>query len=162
MRNAWPRALSWGILSLMIALLDQGTKQCITQVLMPYQSVRIWPFFDITLVFNTGAAFNFLSHHGHASNLGFLAFALLAMVVACVMLYRLPHTKTAQALGLSLILGGALGNVIDRVRLGAVVDFLSFHAGDYYWPAFNLADSAICLGVIVMIVEMIFTKAPRR
>ena len=151
--------LSWIWLSIMVVLLDQGTKYWVMVSLIPYQSIIVTPFFNLTLVFNTGAAFNILTAQGSLGNSILLAFALGAITVILVMLYRLSYAKILQAIALALILGGALGNVIDRLRFGCVVDFLHFHIREYYWPAFNVADSAICMGIFLLIVfELCFAR----
>jgi signal peptidase II len=115
---------------------------------------RMWnltPFFDLVLTFNRGMSFGLFNN---GAGLNALLFSLMAAVIVAVLLWwlsRVEHPFLAVAIG--MIVGGAVGNVVDRLRFGAVVDFLYFHAGAWYWPAFNLADSAICLGVAAMLFD---------
>ena len=144
------RWLVWLALSAAVVILDQLSKQLMQTVLVPGQSVQVTPFFDLVLVLNPGAAFSFLSSASGWQRELFIGIALAASVVI-VFLMRKHAGDRIFCLGLALILGGALGNVVDRVHLGAVVDFLYFHVGQYYWPAFNLADSAITCGAALLI-----------
>ena len=144
------RWLAWLALSAAVVMLDQLSKQFMQGLLLPGQSVRVTPFFDLVLVFNPGAAFSFLSSAPGWQRELFIGIALAASVVI-VCLMRKHAADRMFCLGLALILGGALGNVVDRLRLGAVVDFLYFHVAQYYWPAFNLADSAITCGAALLI-----------
>jgi signal peptidase II len=149
-RPAERRWWIWLVLSAAVVMLDQVAKQLMQTVLVPGQSVRITPFFDLVLVFNPGAAFSFLSSAPGWQRELFIGIALAASVVIVYLMRK--HTRDRLfCLGLALILGGALGNVVDRLHLGAVVDFLYFHVGQYYWPAFNLADSAITCGAALLI-----------
>lgn len=157
MLNLKGSAIRWIWLAVAIMVIDQITKCTAVAYLEVYQSEYVLPFFNLTLAFNRGAAFSFLSDTGYA-NYFFIAFASIVSLVIVVMLARLESRKVLGALSLSLVLGGAMGNLIDRVRLGFVVDFLDFHAGAYHWPAFNIADSAICVGVILMFVDVFFSK----
>jgi len=149
-RPADRRWIAWLALSAAVVMLDQLSKQLMQAVLLPGQSVHVTPFFDLVLVFNPGAAFSFLSSAPGWQRELFIGIALLASVVI-VYLMRKHAGERLFCLGLALILGGALGNVVDRVHLGAVVDFLYFHVAQYYWPAFNLADSAITCGAVLLI-----------
>jgi len=149
--NGW----RWLPLSLGVILLDQATKAWIVHNFHLYESVRILPVLDITLAFNTGAAFNFLAG---ASGWQKWLFVGLAIGVGLAILGWLRRLKArSQALlccSLTLILGGALGNVTDRLRIGYVVDFISAHWGRaYYFPAFNVADSAITIGAILLLLD---------
>ncbi len=114
-------------------------------------------FLDLVLTCNAGVSFGFLSRTG-LNSLFFVLVAALIIVVLVVWLSRVRATFLAVAIG--LIIGGAIGNVVDRVRFGAVIDFLYFHAGSWYWPAFNLADSAICLGVAAMLLDGMLLRRP--
>jgi signal peptidase II len=109
-------------------------------------------FFNLVLVFNKGAAFSFLADAPGWQTPLLVAFSLAAAVIVSVLLFRSPPRPMFCA-GLALILGGALGNVIDRLRFGQVVDFLDFHALGWHWPAFNLADSAITVGAVLLILD---------
>jgi signal peptidase II len=116
------------------------------------EGVPVTSFFNMVLVYNKGAAFSFLSDAPGWQTPLLIGFALVAMTVVAVLLVRSPG-RTMLSCGLALILGGALGNVIDRLRYGQVVDFLDFHAGGWHWPAFNVADSAITVGAALLIID---------
>ena len=109
-------------------------------------------FLNLVLVFNKGAAFSLFAQAPGWQTPMLVGFALIASVIVSVLILRHPE-KRLQCLGLALILGGALGNLIDRLRFGHVVDFLDFHALGWHWPAFNVADSAICVGAVILILE---------
>jgi signal peptidase II len=143
----WP---AWIAISASVVLLDQLSKYLVQRGMGYNESVRVTPFFDLVLVLNPGAAFSFLSSAAGWQRGLFIGIALVASVLI-VYLLRKHAGERLFCFGLSLILGGALGNLIDRVWLGAVVDFLHFHLAQYYWPAFNLADSAITCGAAVLI-----------
>ena len=135
-------------------VLDQASKQMIAAALTLGESLRMTSFFDLVLVFNRGAAFSFLSDAGGWQRWFFIVLALVISTWIVFMLARHAEERLLSA-ALALVLGGALGNVIDRLWHGAVVDFLSFHLEGYYWPAFNLADSAISLGVALMLWQQL-------
>jgi signal peptidase II len=141
---------AWIAISASIVLLDQLTKYLIQRAMDYGESVRVMPFFDLVLVLNPGAAFSFLSSAAGWQRGFFIGIALIASVLIAHLLRKYAADRLF-CFGLSLILGGAVGNLIDRVWLGAVVDFLHFHLAQYYWPAFNLADSAITCGAAVLI-----------
>ena len=146
-----PRLAGWLALALVVAVLDQASKYWIMAALNFGDSVRVTGFFDLVLVFNPGAAFSFLAEHSGWQRWFFI---VLAFGICGWLLTLLRHHQDERLLpaAFSLIIGGAVGNVIDRFVFGAVVDFLYFHVGRYGWPAFNLADSAITLGVILMLI----------
>lgn len=152
-RSSRPAALAmapWLALAVLVAVLDQLSKQWVLATLMPGQVVRLTPFFDLVLLFNPGAAFSFLADHDGWQRWFFTVLA----VVICGWLLALMHRHRDERLlpaAFALIIGGAAGNVYDRLVHGAVVDFLHFHYKAYSWPAFNLADSAITLGVVLML-----------
>ncbi|MFN9388886.1 MAG: signal peptidase II [Betaproteobacteria bacterium] len=145
-------ALPWFALAAAVVALDQFTKHVVQQQLRYGESVPVTAFLDLVLVFNPGAAFSFLSPAPGWQRWFFVAVALAASVVVTVLLLRHRGPVLLSA-ALGLILGGAIGNVIDRLVLGAVVDFLHFHAGPYYWPAFNVADSAITVGATLLVYD---------
>ncbi len=118
-----------------------------------YQSIPITSFFKLTYVRNTGAAFSFLSDAGGWQRWFFAVLAILISIIIAVWLTRLKKQETLLAVALSLILGGAMGNLIDRLAYGYVIDFLDVYYQTWHWPAFNVADSAITLGVILMLLE---------
>lgn len=144
----------WLSLSAVIIVLDQITKYVVTQSLALGKSVAVTPFFNLVLVHNPGAAFSFLSDQSGWQRALFIAIALAASAWIVYLLARYPQERLF-ALALSLVLAGAVGNVIDRVLVGAVIDFLDFHAFGRHWPAFNVADSAITCGAVLLIWDAI-------
>lgn len=145
-----PDMRKWLTLSVVVIALDQATKALLGSHFHPGEKLVLAPFLDLVFVFNRGAAFSFLSN---ADGWQRWFFVVLALAISAWILVELRrHVRgVLMPFGLSLVLGGALGNVIDRLTHGAVVDFLSFHAGPYYWPAFNVADSAITVGVALLL-----------
>jgi len=133
-------------------LVDRLTKGLMLGWLRPGESVEVTGFFNLVLVFNRGAAFSFLADQPGWQTPFFAAVAIVAAAVVSWMLWRYP-ARTLLCSGLALILGGALGNLWDRLAWGAVADFLDFHAFGWHWPAFNVADSAITVGAAILIVE---------
>ena len=146
----------WYGLSLAVVLLDQWTKQLALGHFVLGQYQTITPFFDLTLAFNRGAAFSFLSDAGGWQRWFLTAISAGVSVALVVWLWRLGSQQRLLALGLALVLGGALGNLYDRLVLGYVVDFISLHYRQHYWPAFNVADSAITCGAVLLFID-IFT-----
>lgn len=140
----------WLALACGIMLADQLTKFAILQSFTVNKVVELTPFFNLVLVHNRGAAFSFLSDAAGWQRGLFIVIALVAAVWIIFLLHR-HRQQTLFCLALSLVLAGALGNVIDRILFGAVVDFLDFHAYGYHWPAFNVADSAITCGAALLI-----------
>ncbi|WP_458525949.1 signal peptidase II [Onishia taeanensis] len=147
------RPLRWLWLSLVVIVADLGTKALATAWLAYARPVEVLPVFNLTLLHNTGAAFSFLAEHAGWQRWLFAAIAIGASVGLTVWMRRLRAGETLLAAALALIIGGALGNLYDRLVHGYVVDFLSFHWGQTYFPAFNLADVAITLGAIGLIIE---------
>jgi signal peptidase II len=142
--------LPWLALAILIAMLDQVTKQVALQTMEYGARIPVTAFFDLVLVFNRGAAFSFLADHSGWQRWFFTGLA----VIICGWLTVLLHQHRNERLlptAFALIIGGAIGNVVDRLMHGAVVDFLYFHAGRYGWPAFNFADAAITVGVALML-----------
>lgn len=146
MRSWW----AWLLVSTVVVVLDQTTKYAITQSFLFGESLAVTSFFNVVLTYNTGAAFSLFANGGGWQRSFFILIALLASVVI-INLLRKHHRRSLFSLALSLILGGALGNLWDRLQLGYVVDFLDFHYAAYHWPAFNVADSAITVGVILLV-----------
>ncbi len=140
-------------LSLAVVVLDQASKFWIMAAFEDYEVLTIWPVFNLTLVYNTGAAFSFLSDAGGWQRWFFAAIAVVLVVVMTVWLSRLRDNERWTAVGLAMVIGGAVGNLIDRIWLGKVVDFLQWHWEDWYFPSFNLADSAITLGVALLLID---------
>lgn len=148
----------WLSIAAVVLVLDQITKYWVSRSFQLYESLEVTPFFNLVLVHNKGAAFSFLSDAGGWQRTFFTAIALVASVWITWLLRKHP-TQTLFCLALSLILGGALGNVIDRILFGAVIDFLDFHAYGYHWPAFNVADMGITCGAALLIWDALTTKS---
>lgn len=145
--------LKWLWLSLISLILDQWSKIVIDGSMRLYESIAIIPGFNLTYVHNTGAAFSFLSEAGGWQRWFFAAMAFIISIVLVVWLSRLKKHETFLAIALALVLGGAIGNLIDRVAYGYVIDFLDVYYQNSHWPAFNIADSSICVGVFFMFLE---------
>ena len=156
-RNVLRSLAPWLMLISLVILLDQVTKKWVldySQIIFSNGGrIEVTFFFDLVLAYNRGAAFSILAEHSGWQRwfLTVLALAVSAWLLVLIWQHR---RERLLPFAFALVIGGALGNVIDRLNHGAVVDFLSFHAGPYYWPAFNVADSAITLGAILMIVGM--------
>jgi len=144
------RFFGWLELASVVVALDQLTKWLVLSRFEYGESMPLTSFFQLVLVFNTGAAFSFLADHSGWQRWFFIVLAIAICGWLLAMLRRHQH-ELVLPLAFSLIIGGAIGNVIDRVAHGAVVDFLYFHIGRYGWPAFNVADSAITVGVVLML-----------
>lgn len=153
--------LKWLWLSLFVILLDQGTKYLALSQLPLHQPISILPFFNFTLVYNTGAAFSFLADAGGWQQWFFLGLALIVSIGLVFWLRRLPSNAPWEAFAVALILGGALGNVIDRVWHGYVIDFIDLYYQGWHWPAFNIADSAITVGVVLLIAQSLWGQSAR-
>ena len=149
------RTLLWLDLSILVIALDLWTKSLATEHLQLHRSVEVFPHFNLTLAHNTGAAFSFLADAGGWQRWFFAAVAVLITVVMTVWISRLRPGQRWVACALALIIGGAVGNVWDRITLGYVVDFLDFWWGDYHFPAFNIADTAISTGAVMLIIDML-------
>ena len=155
MRNGW-YSLRWYALAVLVIVLDQYTKLLAESGLDYGRPVEVFSWFNLTLQYNTGAAFSFLSDAGGWQRYFFSGVALLISVALVIWLYTMPRADKLLAAALALILGGALGNLWDRLVLGHVVDFISVHYGGYYFPAFNIADAAISVGAALMIFDSLF------
>ena len=146
----------------LVAILDQAIKLLVLAKIPAYGSIVVIPgFFDLTHIYNTGGAFGFLA--GKSSlfrHLFFLTASAIAMGMIVYLYLKTPREFLFLRSGLALILGGAVGNVIDRIRLGKVVDFLDLYVKDLHWPAFNIADSAITVGILIFIYHLLFKKMP--
>jgi len=149
----------WLALAGIVIVADFLTKAWVLAVFAPRESVEVLPFFNLVLVFNAGAAFSFLAGAGGWQKWFFVVLALAISAWIIVMLRRHAEDRL-QSFALALVLGGALGNVVDRLRFGAVVDFLDFHVAGWHWPAFNVADSAITVGVLLLVLHSFIHKEP--
>jgi len=154
------QATSLGLLwiSIVVFLVDWGSKSLANTHLSPYVPQPIFPSFNLTLAYNTGAAFSFLDNASPWSNLLFGAIALGVSGVILVWLARLPRSEKCLNIGLTLILGGALGNLWDRFRYAHVIDFIDLYVGAWHWPVFNVADLAVSLGAFLVVWYWIHIK----
>jgi signal peptidase II len=150
----------WLALAAGLVALDQATKAWVLAIFQLGESVVVTPFFNLVLFLNTGASFSFLADAGGWQRWVFTALAL-GVSGWLIVLLRHHASELLMALSLTLILGGAVGNVIDRIRVGAVTDFLHFHWQEHFFPAFNVADSCITVGVVLMIWYELFGKGSR-
>jgi signal peptidase II len=150
------------LIAVAVLLLDRYSKWIVAKDIILHDSITVISrIFYITHVENRGAAFGIFNDSPSHWKIGLLVFfSIAALVIVCALLWRSSHTMTASAVGLSLILGGALGNLWDRLLTGRVVDFLLVYIGSYQWPAFNVADSAIVIGAGLLVFEILFAKAP--
>jgi signal peptidase II len=149
-----PVSWAWLLLTAVVISLDLYTKQLASDALVLYRPHEVFSWLNMTLAHNYGAAFSFLSSAGGWQRWFFIVLASAVSLVLLVWLIRLPRREWMTGLGLALILGGAIGNLVDRIRLGYVVDFIDFHIGGWHYPAFNVADSAITCGVILLLLDV--------
>lgn len=155
--------IRWLWLSLLVILLDQSTKQLAEAMLNYAQPVSVLSFFDLTLLYNKGAAFSFLSDQSGWQRWFFVVLALIVAGVMMAWMFRLKREEKWTAAALALIIGGAIGNMIDRfLDEKGVIDFIHLHYQEYYWPAFNIADSAIFVGVVIMLYDALILARKRQ
>ena len=155
------RLLKWLGWSLVVVVADQFSKYLAGHYLELHEPVAVLPLVNLTLAHNTGAAFSFLSS---ASGWQRWFFVILALCVSTIILFwlkRLPVRQSRQAMSLSLILGGALGNVWDRIQFGYVIDFIDLYYDRWHWPVFNIADSAITAGAVLLIIDTLISRKQR-
>jgi signal peptidase II len=151
------RLLPWLAMALGVVALDQATKLAILQRFAEGESLPVTPFFNLVLVYNKGAAFSFLASAPGWQTPLLVTVSVIAIAIVGWMLWRNP-ARLVLDIGLTLILGGAIGNLIDRLAYGKVVDFLLFHLNGWSYPAFNVADSAITVGAALLIIESFLPK----
>ena len=158
----WPERTSfppypwvWLVVTVLVVLFDVYTKALVSEALELYRPVEVFSWLNMTLAHNYGAAFSFLSDAGGWQRWFFIVLASAVSLVLLVWLLRLPRHEWVTGLGLALILGGAIGNLVDRVQLGYVVDFIDVYYKNWHYPAFNVADSAISCGVVLLLVDML-------
>ncbi|HLV86358.1 MAG TPA: signal peptidase II [Candidatus Sulfotelmatobacter sp.] len=149
------------ILALFVVGIDRWTKRLVAAHISMYSHIQVIPgFFRLTHTENTGAAFSlFADSPSRWRTTGLIAFSLIAIVIVSFLLWKQRRPLTITGIALSLILGGAVGNLWDRVASGRVVDFLLFYIRQYQWPVFNLADSSIVIGACLLVFEILFTKS---
>ena len=145
--------LNWLWLTGLVIVLDQASKWIMVSWLSLHETVAIIPFFNLTMAHNTGAAFSFLAQAGGWQRWFFVGLTSVISIVLFIWLKKLKTDAKLEAISISLILGGAIGNVIDRIYFGYVIDFLDVYYGTYHWPAFNVADSAIVIGAGLLIFD---------
>lgn len=150
--------LKWLWLAFIAIVLDFGTKQMAESLLNYAQPVYVLPVFDLTLLYNKGAAFSFLANEGGWQRWFFTAIAVGVSAVLTVWLMKLKPSEKFLSVALALVIGGALGNLYDRLVYGHVIDFIHVHWDKHYFPAFNIADSAITLGAAMLMYESIFMQ----
>ena len=150
------------LIASLVVMLDRVTKWVVARNISLHDGIQVIPgFFRITHVENRGAAFGLFADSPAQWKIAVLVlFSIVALIVVSALLWRNSHSMTSTGIGLALILGGALGNLWDRLLNGRVVDFLHFYVGQYQWPAFNVADSAIVVGAGLLVFEILFVKPP--
>jgi signal peptidase II len=150
------------VIALIVVCLDRVTKLTVEKDISLHDGIQVIPgFFRLTHVENRGAAFGlFADSPGQWKIAMLVLFSIVALIVVLALLWRNSHAMTSTGIGLALILGGAVGNLWDRLLNGRVVDFLLFYVGQYQWPAFNVADSAIVCGAGLLVIEILFAKTP--
>lgn len=152
-------ALGWIWLSLAIIVIDQIAKYLVVQHIEYNTIFYLLPFLNLTLEHNTGAAYGFLGQFGTAATLFFICTALVMSILLCVWLYKTPKTNRWLGIAIALILGGAIGNLIDRIWYGYVIDYVHFHVAGWSFAIFNFADAAITIGAIMMIIDIFRGKS---
>lgn len=160
--SSYAKYIRLTIIMILVVAVDQITKLMVLESMPLFQSIPVIPgFFNLTHIHNPGGAFGFLS--GQSSHLQRLIFLLVSSLAIGLILYfyvKTPRSFRFLSIGLALVFSGAIGNLIDRIRMGKVVDFLDFYIRDYHWPAFNIADSAVSIGMIIFLYHLLFKKLP--
>ncbi len=152
----------WLGVSVLVILLDWQTKQMASESLALYRPQEIFSWLNMTLAHNYGAAFSFLNNAGGWQRWFFVVLASGVSLILLVWLLRLPRHEWRTGLSLALIIGGAVGNLIDRIQLGYVVDFIDVYFWDWHYPAFNVADSAITVGVVLLLLDSVLQAFKRK
>ena len=157
-----PKYLILSIISVVVLFLDQATKVFIDRTMDLHSSIAVVEnFFNITYIRNKGAAFGFLAESSFRLPF-FILISIIAVIVIIGIFRKLRPEQKLTAVSLSLIFAGALGNLIDRIRLGEVIDFLDAHWYEHHWPSFNVADSAICVGVFLLAIDMLLDERRKK
>jgi len=151
----------WIWLSVLVVVVDQATKYLAEALLVMHQPVPVLSWFNLMLTYNTGAAFSFLADAGGWQRWFFLGLGSAVSIGLVIWLTRLKPEEKGLAVALALILGGAVGNLIDRAWLGQVIDFIQLYYDRWYWPAFNIADSAITIGATLLVVDSLWSRETR-
>lgn len=162
MRPSTSKYIRLVLIAGLVAALDQASKWLVLASVRPYEAIPVIPgFFNLVLVHNPGGAFGFLA--GQSAGWRALFFLFFSALAVCLIFYlyiKTPPSDKWLLTGFSLIIGGAVGNLIDRIRLGEVVDFLDLYIGEWHWPAFNVADSAISIGMGIFGIYLLLRKSP--
>ncbi len=150
------------LIAILVIVIDRVSKWLVAANITLHDSISVLPgFFRLTHVQNSGAAFGLFAESSSEWKVAILIlFSILALAVVSALLWKNSHSMTTTGVGLSLILGGAVGNLWDRLLTGHVVDFFDFYLGSYHWPAFNIADSAIVIGALLLVAEILFARSP--
>ncbi len=148
------KKLAWYFISFIVIVCDQISKMWILHTITQYQPKRIFPFLNLVLAYNSGSAFSFLSGAGDWHHVFFTIFSSLMSLILVIWIWRTPAIARLQLIALTLILGGAVGNLIDRLHFGYVIDFIDAYFHTFHYPAFNIADSAICVGALMLFIDM--------
>lgn len=154
--------LKWLWLSALVVVLDQLTKWFAEIMLVAHEPLPVLSFFNLTLMYNPGAAFSFLADAGGWQRWFFLILSVVVSSILIIWVSRLKRHEIRLAVALALIIGGAIGNLIDRILYGHVIDFIQLYYEGWYWPAFNIADSAITVGAVLWIIESFVSTRPPR
>lgn len=152
----------WFLISIVVLIVDQISKYWVANHLIPYQPVALIPYLNMTLAHNTGAAFSFLSGAGDWHRIFFSFFSSVVCIILIVWLIRADEQTKLQATGISLVLGGALGNLCDRGLHGHVIDFIDVYYEHHHFATFNVADSAICIGAGLLILDLFFNTTSNK
>lgn len=155
-------ALSWIVVSVLIVALDQWSKYFVTTHFSEATTVSVAPFLNFILRFNDGAAFSFLGAEGGWQIYLLSAISISISLILIVWLYRIARSEWCLAIPLSFVLGGAVGNLIDRLRLGFVVDFIDFHVKNWHFATFNVADSFVCVGATLLVLRLFYESITRK
>ncbi|MBS0350707.1 MAG: lipoprotein signal peptidase [Proteobacteria bacterium] len=149
-------AAAWFLVSALVIVLDQFSKYLVMNYLYVEQPVTLLPFFNLILRYNQGAAFSFLGQAGGWQVLFLSLISIVVIIILLIWLLRLTYPNSWIACGISLVIGGAAGNLIDRLRFSVVIDFFDFHVSNWHYATFNVADSAIVVGVIMLLLHTVF------
>ncbi len=160
-RSLSTTGLRWLWLALIVLIIDLGSKHWVMQHFMLHETVAIMPFINFFYAHNNGAAFSFLADKDGWQRWMFAVIALVIAVTLMVMMYRSDHRRRLTNCAYALIIGGALGNLFDRLVHGVVIDFIDFYVGDWHFPTFNVADSAICIGAFLIVLEGLIRPADK-
>ncbi len=157
-KTQWLKAMPWFLISILIIIIDQCSKYIILKNFYLEENLRVLPFFNLILRYNQGASFGFLNQAGGWQVLFLSAISFIVIVILFIWLLRIAYPNAWLACALSLILGGATGNLIDRLRFHYVIDFFDFHVGAWHYATFNVADSAVVIGVAMVILQALFKQ----